>query len=52
MEGSGQSLIELFPQKLPGGTEANHKKKPVIIASILAEIQTEDLPNTNLQLYL
>ena len=38
--------------ELPGWTEENHKKTSAIIAgSILAEIQTGDLPNISLECY-
>jgi hypothetical protein len=43
LEGSSHDLIAVLPQNFPGGAEENHKKKSLLIASVLAKIHTEHL---------
>jgi hypothetical protein len=45
LEGSGRGLIYGTAPAFYGGTEENHEK-PVRISGLLAEIRTQDLPNT------
>jgi hypothetical protein len=50
--GSGRGLNKVISGYSLIGTEENHKNPPVTIAGDEAEIQTEYLPNTNLECYL
>jgi hypothetical protein len=51
LEGSGPGLIEALSRYLTGENEENHETF-FSIAGILAEIRTEHIPNTSVQLYL
>jgi hypothetical protein len=52
LEGSSYGIFEILSWHLLGETEENHKKGSVRIASVPAEIQTTNLPNTSLMCYL
>jgi hypothetical protein len=52
LEGRGHGLIEVLFQHLLEGLRKTTKNKPVRIAGVAAEIQTEHLPNTGLEHYL
>jgi hypothetical protein len=44
-------LIEALPRHFSGGPKEYHKKNSVRIASIEAEVQTENLQNTSVERY-
>jgi hypothetical protein len=52
-KGFGRKLSwsEMLSQYFPGGSEENHLKTSVRIAGVLAETQTERLPNTGAECY-
>jgi hypothetical protein len=47
--GCGYGLMKILPQYLPERIKENHKQPVCIIASVLAEIKTKNLLNTNLE---
>jgi hypothetical protein len=51
LKGISHGIIKVITWYLPGGTEENHEKT-VLMANVLAKIETSYLPNSNLEFYL
>jgi hypothetical protein len=51
LEGNGRGLVGALSWDLHGGIEETHENPQVRTADILAEIQTEHLPNASLDHY-
>jgi hypothetical protein len=51
LEGSVCVQIDVISPNLLGGTGSNHIKTLVRIAGVLAEFGTQQLSNTNIELY-
>lgn len=50
LEGNGHGLVKVLSRHLSGWTEEN-REEPVMISSFLAEVQMENLSDTNLKHY-